>query len=93
MPKFKVTSGEFEVIVQEKTLRKAGDLAIQLHDQSNHPSPLGPLTLVERLDRHSRPTGDHAFISTQHLINDNTEGMGGDHGQYSFIQEEEEQDD
>jgi hypothetical protein len=93
MPKFKVTSGEFEVIVHEKTHRKAGDLAIQLHDQSNHPSKLGELTLIEKLDRQSQPTGDHAFVTTQHLIQDNTDGLGSDMGQYRRLTEEEEQND
>jgi hypothetical protein len=88
MPKFKVMSGEFEVVVNEKTLRKAGDLAIQLHNKSNHPSTLGELTLVEKLDRHSsQPTGDHIFISTQTLLDENTSGLGENTGQYSRIEE------
>lgn len=89
MAKFKVMSGEFEIILDEKTLRKAGDLAVQLHNKSNHPSRLGELTLVERLDRHSQATGDHIFISTQILLDDNTAGLGENIGQYSRIQEEE----
>lgn len=90
MPKFKVMSGEFEVVVNEKTLRKAGDLAIQLHNKSNNPSVLGELTLVEKLDRQSsRPTGDHIFISTQVLIDQNTSGLGENSGQYSRIEQGE----
>jgi len=89
MPKFKVMSGEFEVVVNEKTLRSAGDLAGQLHNKSNHPSKLGELTLVEKLNRQSQPTGDHIFISTQILLDENTAGLGGDTGQYSRIEEEE----
>jgi hypothetical protein len=90
MPKFKVSSGEFEVIVEEKTHRKAGDLAIQLHDESNHPSKLGEMTLIERLDHRSQPIGDHAFITTQHLIDDNTAGFGSELGQYRRLTEEDE---
>lgn len=87
MTKFKVTSGEFEIVLIEKTLRKAGELAIQLHNKSNHPSNLGELTLVEKLNRQSRRTGDHLFIYTQTLLDENTEGLGNDLGQYSRIEE------
>lgn len=85
--KFKVLSGDFEVVVSERTLRKAGDLAIRLHNESNHPSKLGIVTLIERLNQHSIPTGTYAFISTQHLIDDNTAGLGEKFGQYSHIKE------
>lgn len=93
MPKYRVLSGEFQVILEESTLRRAGDLAISLHDKSNHPSKLGELTLVEKLDRHSNPTGDHVFISTQNLLKANTAGVGEDCGQYSRPQTEEGNDD
>lgn len=93
MPKFKVSSGEYEVVVEEKTHRKAGDLAIQLHDESNHPGKLGEMTLIERLDRHGQPVqGDHAFITTQHLIRDNTAGFGNNDDQYSRVPKEEQND-
>jgi hypothetical protein len=87
MAKFKVTSGEFEVIVNETTLRKAGDFAVQLHSNSNHPSSLGELTLIEKLNRNSQPTGKHVFLSTQTLLDENTAGLGSDMGQYSRIEE------
>ena len=91
MPKFKVTSGEFEVTVEEKTHRKAGDLAIQLHDKSNHPSKLGEFTLVEKLNRQGQSCGDTpSFIATQHLIDDNTAGFGRDDDQYHRVTEEEQ---
>lgn len=70
MSKFKVSSGEFEVIVHETSLKKAGDLAIKLHNDSNHPSSLGELTLVEKLNRNNQMI-DHSFIMTQQLIDDN----------------------
>jgi hypothetical protein len=90
MPKFKVMSGEFEVVVNEKTPRKAGELAIQLHDKSKHPSLLGQLTLVEKLDRlTSKPIGDPFFISTQILLDEQTSGMGENSGQYSRIEQGE----
>ena len=82
MPKYRVQSGDFDVIVHESTPRKAGDLAIQLHDKSNNPNKLGIYTLVERLTRQSKPTSDHAFILTEHLIRDNTAGFGECEGQY-----------
>ena len=91
MPKYKVTSGEFEIVVSEKTPRKAGDEAIRLHDESNHPSKLGDLTLIEKLDRNSQPTGEHAFISTQHLIADNTAGLGDNPNQYQREEDEKDQ--
>ena len=87
MPRFKVTSGDFEVIVEEKNYRKAGDLAIMLHFKSNHPTHLGVLTLVQKLNKKSEVTGNHNFISTQHLINDNTSGLGESYGQYSKVNE------
>jgi hypothetical protein len=87
MPKFKVTSGEFEVIIEEKTFKKASNMAIQIHNQSNHPSSLGELTLVEKLNRYSRPTGDHVFLSTEILLSENTSGLGFDMGQYSRVKE------
>ena len=83
MPKFRVQSGEFDVIIDdEKTLRKAADRAIQLHDKSNNPRKLGLYTLVERLTAQSKKTDDHVFILTEHLIRDNTSGFGCDQGQY-----------
>jgi len=92
MPKFKVSSGEFQVIVEGKTHRKAGDLAIQLHDESNHPSKLGEMTLIEKLNRQGQPTTDHAFITTQALISDNTAGFGDDLDQYRRLTQEEQDD-
>lgn len=86
MPKFKVSSGDFEVVVDEKTLRAAGDFAIILHNKSNHPSNLGQLTLVEKLDSDSKATGDHIFISTKTLLDENTSGLGENTGQYSRIE-------
>lgn len=78
MPRFRVTSGEFRVVVEEKNLRKAGDLAIQLHDESKLRTLLGQLTLVEQLDyQTAKPTGDHCFIVTQMLIDDNANPANG----------------
>jgi hypothetical protein len=84
MFKYRVLSGEFEIIIEESTLRKAGDAAIQVHNRSNHPSKLGELTLVEKLNRLSQRTGDHIFISTQILLDANTQS-----GQYSRVEEKD----
>lgn len=84
MSKFRVTSGEFEVIVHEFSLKKAGDLAIKLHNDSNHPSELGELTLVEKINSSNKPVS-HLFLLTQNLINSNTNGMGDNCGQYQRI--------
>lgn len=93
MPKFKVTSGEFEVVVEEKTHRKAGDLAIKLHDESNHPGKLGDMTLIEKLDRQGRSCGEFPnFIATQHLLDDNTAGFGDRPDQYHRLTDTEEQE-
>lgn len=83
MPKFKVTSGEFEVIVYEKTPRKAGDKAIFLHNESNHSTKLGSITLVEQLDFQSNPTGDQRWIATMHLLDANSIVTGKGFGEYS----------
>ena len=92
MPKFKVTSGDFEVTVEEKTHRKAGDLAIRLHDESNHPGKLGDMTLIEKLDRRGRSCGELPnFIATQHLLDDNTAGFGNDSDQYHRVPDTEEE--
>ena len=88
--KFKVTSGEFEVVLDETSFRKAGAFAVRLHNCSNNPSSLGELTQVEKLDRNSQPTGKRSFISTQTLLDENTAGLGLDMGQYSRIQKQEE---
>ena len=87
MPKFRVLSGEFDVTVEEPTHRRAGDLAIQLHDKSNHPSKLGEMTLVEKLDRQGQTCDDHVFITTQRLIADNTAGLGEANNQYQRLEE------
>lgn len=83
MPKFKVTSGEFEVIVHEKTPQKAGDRAIFLHNESNHTTKLGTITLVELLDLQSNPTGDQRWIATMHLLDANSIITGNGVGEYS----------
>jgi hypothetical protein len=67
--KYKITSGEFQVIVHEKTLVAAGNLAIRLHGDSNHPSLLGDLILIEQLDKNSRRTGRGMISKTEQLIN------------------------
>lgn len=86
MAKFRVTSGDFQVVVHEETPRRAGDLAIRLHDQSNHAGNLGEMTMVEELDDLSKPIhGQDSFISTHHLIKENTEGLGESTGQYVKI--------
>lgn len=86
MPKFKVMSGEFQIVIKEKTLRKAADSAIKIHNESNSSTSLGELTLVEKLNsKDSTQTGDHVFLSTQSLIDDNTLGLGEDKDQYSRI--------
>lgn len=84
MFKCKVSSGEFEIVVVEHSLREAANEAIRLHDQERHKSKLGDLTLVEELDSNNEPTGDHLFLGTKSLIERNTvEGYGTGQGQYS----------
>ena len=82
MPKYRVSSGDFEIIVQEKTFRKAADLAIQIHNESNSPKKLSLYTLMEKLDRQSVAV-DCAYIFTEFLLTENTDGLGEDPGQYS----------
>lgn len=72
MPKYRVSSGDFEIIVQEKNFRKAADLAIQIHNESNSRTKLSMYTLMERLDKQSL-TIDCAYIFTEFLLNENTE--------------------
>ena len=71
MARFRVLCGEYEIIVNEETIRRAADLAIQRHDQSNNTALLGPLTLIQKLDGVSDPY----FIATNKLIKDNANGL------------------
>jgi hypothetical protein len=82
MMKYKVSSGEFELIVVENSLLEAANVAIQLHDARKHRSKLGDLTLVEELT-HDVPNGEHLFIGTKGLIEKNTQGFGDNLGQYT----------
>lgn len=83
MSKYKVISGEFQVIVHEATFGRAGDLAIKIHHESNSPFALGTLTLVEKLDQDSKSTDDMAFFGTETLISNRAE-IGNGIGQYSI---------
>lgn len=83
MPKFEVTSGDFKVIVSQKNAGKACEQAIFFHNESNHPTKLGLITSVQKLDFASNPTGDMEFIATCHLLQANSIDIGDDHGQYS----------
>lgn len=83
MFKCKVSSGEFEIILDGHSLREAANDAIRLHDQRRESSRLGDLTLVEEVDKDNSPTGDHLFLSTKLLIEKNTsDGYGTGEGQY-----------
>lgn len=77
MPKYKVTSGGFEIILQEETFENAAHLAIQIHDESNSIVELNEITMMENLD-----TSEVAYIGTQFLIESHTAGFGADRGQY-----------
>ena len=81
MPKYRVSSGDFEIIVEEKNFRKAADLAIQIHNESNSPKKLSVYTLMEKLNKQSL-TVDCAYICTEFLLNENTDGLGNEPGQY-----------
>lgn len=83
MARFKVLSGEYEIIVTEDTCRKAADLAIQRHNKLKNACKLGELTLVEKLDGMNQPDGEASFLCTQLLLEENTAGLGKQHGQYT----------
>ena len=68
MPKYRVVTGDFEVVVNEENFKKAGDLAVQLHNKSNHPSKLGVLTQIKKLNKSSKPTGQEEFFFTKNLL-------------------------
>ena len=83
MPKYKITSGDFELSVFEGTPRKAADAAIRRHDICRLASCLGLITMVEKLDRNDHPTGNAFFFATEQLIEANTNGFGDGDDQYS----------
>jgi hypothetical protein len=83
MPKYKVTSGDYQVIVEERTPRRAADMAVKVHNDSNQKSSLAVITMVEKLDRHSSPNGDATFFATVQLLEANTAGVGDGPNQYS----------
>lgn len=68
MEKFRVKSGEFEIIVNEDSALKAGVLAIKLHYLSNNSNLLGELTLIALLNDDSDQVGDHSYFCTDSLI-------------------------
>lgn len=69
MAMFKVASGEYEVIVQEETAQKAGDLAIRLHGESNHHTKLSSWTSIDAIDTFSEIIGETVFVLTICLNN------------------------
>lgn len=85
MPRFKVSSGELVLIVTEINHRKAGDLAIKIHDQKKNSCKLGKLTLIQELNNLNKPSNE-MFIATEHLIADNTGGVGEEDGQYTKLE-------
>jgi hypothetical protein len=78
-----VISGGFEIIIEEYNINEmeAMNLAMKMHNESNNPSELGEITMVEKLTRKSNPTGKFSFIHTKHLIDKNTFP-----GQYTTIE-------
>lgn len=86
MAKFKVTSGEFEIIINASSYQKAANQAIMLHDCANSTRKLGELTMVEKLNNLSKRVGDEVFMATNYLILKNTmTGLGMNEGQYSHV--------
>ena len=83
MPRFKVCSGGFEIVVQENSFNDAADIAIQIHNESNSTTELNELTMMENLE-----TGEIAYIGTRFLIDNHTAGFGKSTGQYSKIDQE-----
>jgi len=83
MVRCKVSCGEFEIVIVERSMKEAANKAIRIHDQDGHTSKLGDLTLVEELNANNDPTGEHLFLGTKVLIENNTsEGYGTGNGQY-----------
>lgn len=67
MAMFKVSSGEYEIIVEEETVQKAGDLAIKLHDESNHHAKLSSWTSIHAIDSLSEIIGETFYVMTVQL--------------------------
>lgn len=77
--KYKVTSGDFEVVIDKKTPRQAANAAIRLHNENKEITKLGTFTLIEPVEGESEPV----FLVTAQLIEANTSGFGDEDGQYS----------
>ena len=83
MVRCKVSSGDFELVIVEHSLKEAANEAIRIHDSQRQTSKLGALTLVEELDANDSPTGEHLFLCTKSLIEQYTiDGFGTEDGQY-----------
>lgn len=63
MKKYSITSGEFCLILNEVSHASAANKAIFLHQESNHHSLLGEITMTE-----SEDSDDVMFFSTQRII-------------------------
>ena len=63
--KFKVSSGDFEVIVSEENFLKAAVLAIK--NQSSE-SYLGDLTMIQQVDGEKGFSLEPSFVCTRELI-------------------------
>ena len=78
MPRYKVSSGDFEIVLEDEgTFENVANLAIQIHDESNSLTELNAFTMIEDLG-----TGEVLYIGTQVLINNQTAGFGANQGQY-----------
>lgn len=67
MTKYKITSGEFVLVVQDEgSPYLTALLAIQLHIESKHHTDLGQITMVEK--HRSNKTEEALFFSTDSLI-------------------------
>lgn len=93
MVRCKVSSGEFEIILMQHSMREAANEAIRLHDKRASTSILGDLTLVEEVTEKNEPTGSHLFLGTKLLIEQNTVGYGVGRGQYTNINQDEKSND
>ena len=66
MKKYKVTSGEYQIIVSEANIGSAAGLAIQLHSYKKQKSELGIFTFIENVVDKT----DNGFLSTENLLKD-----------------------
>lgn len=71
--KYRINSGDFEIIVQEQSFQGAANLAIQLYDISSKSKSkkLGLLTAVCCISSKNQET---TFFGTERLLANNTSG-------------------